>query len=65
MAGEHILKLLVEEPERISVGDRWLVCKKEYPVIYCVYERKPYKRHTHLLIETKDEELACRVLKSK
>ena len=74
MAGEHILKLLLEENARISFGDRWLVCTQEampiqpinmHPITYVVYERKPYQKKTRVLIETEDEELACRILKGE
>ena len=68
MAGEHILKLLLEENVRIENNDRGLIVKdrssddKIY-YEYCVYERKPYHRKTLRLIETEDEKLACKILK--
>ena len=63
MAGEHILKLLLEENTRIGLGDRWLVCGQGAPIIYHVFECKPYQKKTRIIIETEDEELACRFLK--
>lgn len=74
MAGKHILKLLVEENTRISIGDRWLVCKQEamriqpisrHPITYIVYECKRYQKKTCTLIETDDEQRACEILKGE
>ena len=66
MAGEHILKLLVEENCRIDNGDRWLVCHGDAVKRYTVYQRKPYQKRTRTLIEsTEDEQKACRILKGK
>ena len=67
MAGEHILKLLDEPDCRISLGDKWLVrwtpgFTTKY---YTVYQRKRYQRRTCTLIETVDEELACKILKGE
>lgn len=66
MAGEHILKLLVDENARIGLSNRWLICSNtvRFPT-YCVYERKPYQRKTRALIVTEDEQLACRFLKGE
>ena len=74
MAGEHILKLLLEENTRIGLGDRWLVCGQgamriqpidKHPITYHVFECKPYQKKTRILIETESEEEACRVLKGE
>ena len=64
MSGEHILKLLIEENTRISLGDRWLVVRG-LPIEYYVYERKPYQKKACVLIETKDEQEACKILKGE
>lgn len=70
MAGEHILKLLIEENGRIDIGDRWLICEfgpsnKFEGIAYTVYERKSHTRSTKILTETEDEQSACRILKGE
>lgn len=68
MAGEHILKLLAEERCRIDNGDRWLVCNYSDAgkgIEYIVYEHKPYQKKIRILIETEDEQTACRILKGE
>jgi len=44
---------------RITVGHRWLVCEGE---MYCVYEKKPYKKATSIIAETRDEQEAVKEL---
>lgn len=67
MAGEHILKLLIEENARISVGHRRLI--GGFPlggtggIEYTIFEHKPYAKNTKTLLVTQDEELACKILK--
>ena len=67
MAGEHILKLLVEENARVEVGDRWmLLCylpTKPGGIEYTVYQQKSYAKKTTILIQTQNEKEACRILK--
>ena len=66
MTGEHILKLLVEENTRISIGDKWLICHGDVIKLYTVYQRKPYQKRTRILIEsTENEKLACEILKGE
>ena len=66
MAGEHILKLLIEENTRIKLGDNWLVCHGDVVIRYTVYQRKPYqKRNRTLINSTEDEGKACQVLKGE
>jgi len=68
MAGEHILKLLADTTARVDHGDRWmcvnLILKSPFVHFY-VYERKPYQKKTRTLIQTEDEEEACRILKEE
>lgn len=66
MPGEHILKLLDEIDCRISIGDKWLIRYEPYNTpVFAVYQRKPYQKKTRTLVETEDEELACRILKGE
>ena len=68
MAGEHILELLDEQDCRISIGDKWMVRWEPYDKktkYFTVYQRKRYQKCTRTLIETEDEELACRFLKGE
>ena len=67
MAGEHILKLLDEPNSRIAIGDKWLIRYEGFRgrKLFEVYQHKPYVKKTKTLIETEDEEEACRVLKGE
>ena len=66
MAGEHILKLLDEPDCRLSIGDKWLIRYEPYNTKhFTVYQRKRHQKKTRILIETEDEELACRFLKGE
>ena len=67
MEGKHILKLLDEPDCRISIGDKWMVRWEPYDKTkyFTVYQRKRYQKCTSTLIETEDEELACRILKGE
>ena len=66
MAGEHILKLLDEPDSRLSIGDRWLVKWEPYNTeVFTVYQCKRYQKKTRTLIQTEDEELACKILKGE
>ena len=49
MAGEHILKLLIEENARVEIGDRWLVVPVNPGGIeYTVYQHKSYAKRTRV-----------------
>lgn len=48
---------------RLSNGNRWLVGNGEGGWI--VYGRKPFARHTKILIETSTEDLAVKILLSE
>lgn len=65
MDGKHILKLLDEPDCRISIGDKWMVLYKGILTTkgFIVYQRKRYQKYTRVLIETEDEQEACRYLK--
>mgnify|MGYP001578837932 CR=1 FL=1 len=67
MSGEHILKLLDESNCHISIGDKWLVCFEIFrgEKLFAVYQRKPYQKKTRKLIETAEEEEACKILKGE
>ena len=66
MAGEHILKLLDEPDSRISIGDKWLIrYELHYAKFFTVYQHKRYGKHTRILVETENEELACKILKGE
>lgn len=65
-----LLKLLIRENARVDNGNRWLVARKEGDICnseieFTVCERKPYHKKTRTLIETEDEELACRIPKGE
>lgn len=64
MDGEFILNLLIKEGALIKFGHNWLICHGDIIKLYTVYQRKPSQRKTRTLIEsTKNEELACKILK--
>ena len=65
MAGEYILKLLIEENARIELGDNWLVCHGDTIRRYTVYQSKPGQRRIALIESTEDEQEACRILKGE
>lgn len=61
MAGKYILKLLDEIDSRLIIGNKWLI---RYGRMFTVY-KKYAKSSDEILIETEDEELACKVLKGE
>lgn len=67
MAGKHILKLLIEENAKVSIGVRQLTCEftptKHGRVEYIII--KPYKKTRKKIFITNDEQEACRVLKGE
>lgn len=63
MAGEYILKLLNEIGARFVIGNKQLV--RWSNGIFTVYEHKKYAKNVIVLIETEDEELACKILKGE
>lgn len=65
MEGKFILELLNVPHSRITVGNKWLIRYRSCnnTKLYEVYERKKYQKYTRLLINTEDEEEACKVLK--
>ena len=66
MAGEHILKLLADTNAIIEYDYKWMVVNillGSQATHFYVYEKLPHKRNTCVLIETQDEEKACRILK--
>lgn len=69
MAGEHILKLLIEENARVNMGGRQLVCEftptSHRGVKYTIFERKPYAKTNKIIFITGDEEKACKYLKGE
>lgn len=46
---------------RITCGYRWMIMNDVTRELI-VYERKPYQKNTHLIGQTKDEDLAYRFL---
>ncbi len=64
MAGEHILKALLENNSRLEIGDKWLIAWEDGRM-FTVYQCKPYAKKTRTLIETDNEEKACRILKGE
>ncbi len=66
MAGEHILKLLIEENARIELGDRWLIVRAAgFPLGFNVYEQKSPQEKVHNLLRTESEKEACKILKGE
>lgn len=69
MPGEHILKLLIEGNARVDCNNRrWLVVDltaREKIYKYTVYEHKLYAKKVITLVETEDEEEACKILKGE
>ena len=67
MSGKYILELLDEPDSRISIGDKWLIRYENFQgkKVFEVLQRKKFQKNTRTLIETEDEELACRILKGE
>ena len=74
MAGEHILKLLIEENARVVIdnGRKILFCNyisvsedNKGFIEYSVGYNKPYAKKMKILIKTVNEEDACRILKGE
>ena len=67
MQGKFILELLNIPNSKISVGNRWLIRYESFnnTKLFEVYEHKKYQRYVRLLINTEDEEKACKVLKGE
>ena len=68
MAGEHILKLLIDTSARISYSNREMIVecneKGKYIPRYSVFEYKKYGRKP-IVLTTNNEEEACRILKGE
>ena len=71
MAGEHILKLLIEENAKVVIDNGIIYMVVNFQIArmgkpeYTVYQRKPYARCARKLIQTQDEKEACRILKGE
>lgn len=67
MAGGHILKLLDEPDSSISIGDKRLIRYERYDgkKFFEVYQHKKYKRNAQILIQTENEQEACKFLKGE
>lgn len=60
MDNENILTTILRTSNaRLSLGNVWLVTEGD---MWIVYKRKPYAKHTSILIVTPDLEEAARVL---